>query len=87
MADKLGLVLIDWEDSAQPVAAWQYVDDIAQPTVVQCQSVGFLIYDGQDVKVLAPNMGDLDTEHVQASGVIRIPVRSITRVRRLKTGR
>ena len=81
------LVLIEWEDSAQPVAAWQYLDDIDEPDVVHCQSVGFLIYDGSDVKALAPNVGDLGTEHSQASGVIRIPARCITRVKRLRAGR
>ena len=85
--EKWPLVQIEWEDSAQPAAAWQYLDDIDKPEIVQCRSVGFLIYDGQDVKALAPNIGDLGTEHAQASGVIRIPVRSITRVRRLKIGR
>lgn len=81
------LVLIEWEDSAQPVANWQYLDDIGEPEVVRCQSVGFLIYDGEDVRALAPNIGDPGTEHAQASGVIRIPVRSIIRVRQLKIGR
>ena len=44
------LVLIEWEDSAQLIAAWQYLDDIDKPEIVQCQSVGFLIYDGEDEK-------------------------------------
>jgi hypothetical protein len=65
--------LIEWEDSAQPVAAWQYLSDIDLPQVVRCQSVGFLIHDGKNVKALAPNVGELGTEHAQASGVIRIP--------------
>ncbi len=85
--EKPPLVQIEWEDSAQPVAAWQYLDDIDKSEIVRCQSVGFLIYDGEDVKALAPNIGDLGTEHAQASGVIRIPTRSITRVKRLKIGR
>lgn len=78
------LVLIEWEDSAQPVAVWQYLDDIETPKAVQCQSVGFLIYNGKDVKTLAPNVGELGTDHAQASGMIRIPSRCIIRVRRLR---
>ena len=42
--EKPPLVLIEWEDSAQPVAVWQYLDEIETPKVVQCQSVGFLIH-------------------------------------------
>ena len=85
--NKPPLVLIEWEDSAQPVAAWQYLADIDQPEVVRCQSVGFLIFDGDDVKALAPNVGDLGKEHAQASGVMRIPARCVTRVQRLRIGR
>ena len=81
------LVLIKWEDSAQPVAAWQYISDIDDPSVVECQSVGFLVHDDDTVKMLAPNVGDLDGEHAQASGVFRIPTRCVTEIRRLSVGR
>ncbi len=52
------LVLVEWEDSAQPMAAWQYLAELDLPEVVRCQSVDFFIYDGDDVKALAPNVGD-----------------------------
>ena len=81
------LVLIEWEDSAQPVAAWQYLADMDPPEVVQCKSVGYLIADEKNVKVLAPNVGELETEHAQASGVIRIPTRCVTRIRPLSVAR
>ncbi len=80
------LVLLEWEDSARPVPAWQFLDDINDTAVVRCQSVGFLIYDGEDTKVLAPNVGEIGTEEAQASGVIRIPTRCVTKMRRLKVG-
>lgn len=81
------LVLIEWEDSAQPVAEWRYIDDLAPAEVVQCQSVGFLVHDGDDVKMLAPNVGDLGGAHAQASGLMRIPARCVVRVRRLSVSR
>ena len=81
------LVLIEWEDSAQPLAAWRYLDDIGPLEIVRCQSVGFLVHDGDDVKALAPNVGDLGGEHAQASGVMRIPARCVTRVRKLSIAR
>ena len=81
------LVLIKWEDSAQPVAAWQYISDIGELSVVKCQSVGFLVHDDDGIKMLAPNVGDLDGPHAQASGVIRISARCVTEIRRLSVGR
>lgn len=87
MTDSPALVLIEWEDSAQPVAAWQYLDDLGPPEIVHCQSVGFLVYDGDDVKALVPNVGDMGCEHAQASGLMRIPTRCVTRIRKLRAAR
>ena len=81
------LVLVEWEDSAQPAPAWRHLDANEKHEIVRCVSVGWLIADGP-VKALAPNMGDIHSEtNVQASGVIRIPARCVTRlVRRLQRG-
>ena len=77
-AKRYPLVRVEWEDSAQPVPSWSFLSDFGDFTAVVCASVGWLIYDGSDVKALAPNMGHLDDEcSVQASGVIRIPTRCI----------
>ena len=73
------LVMIEWQDSAQPVAEWSYLAGWDAPSVVNCVSVGWLIHDGE-VKALAPNMGDLGSENAQVSGVIRIPACCITRM-------
>ncbi len=75
------LVMIEWEDSAQPIAAWAYLDSLDTSQAVRCVSVGWLINDGPDVKALAPNMGNLNDESsAQVSGVIRIPTRCISRI-------
>ena len=75
------LVLIEWEDSAQPVPAWSYLTDFEAGRAVLCASVGWLIHDGDDVKALAPNMAGLRPgSDVQISGVIRIPARCVVRV-------
>ena len=42
-------------------------------------SVGWLVGETDGVKMLAPNMGDLDSDGVQASGFIRIPTQAVTR--------
>ena len=73
------LVLIEWEDSTQPVSGWNWLEGYSWDGVVKCQSVGWLIYDGEDVKALAPNTGDVGGDW-QISGVIRIPTRCITRI-------
>jgi len=90
MADKGGppLVLIEWEDSAQPIPGWSWLDSFDSFEVVRCQSVGWLIHDGADVKALAQNLGNLGNENsAQVSGVIRIPTRCIVGIRSLDTPR
>lgn len=79
------LVLIEWEDSAQPVSAWHYLSEMPKLEIVRCVSVGWLVGDMGGVKMLAPNIGDFDSgENAQASGYIRIPSSAVTRVVELK---
>lgn len=79
------IVLVEWEDSRQPRPAWLRLSDLPTPDIVRCQSVGWLVYDGDDVKMLAPNLGDIgDPENAQASGVIQIPARCVVSVLTLR---
>ena len=40
-----------------------------------------MVYDGEDQKVLAPNMADIEDKHnIQSSGAIHIPTKCILRV-------
>jgi len=64
------------------LVAWRYLDDLGPPQVVRRQTE-YLGHDGADAKALAPNVGDLGGEHAQASGLMRIPARCLTRVRKL----
>lgn len=78
------LVMIEWLDSSQPLPGWRYLSDMPPAEVVSCVSVGWLLGDGDEVKVLAPNMGNLDDEDaMQASGIIRIPACCVKRVAKL----
>jgi len=78
------LVMIEWEDSAQPIARWQFLSDLELPGVVRCVSVGWLVRDDQ-VKALAPNMGAIDDEAaMQASGIIQIPESCVIKVTKLR---
>jgi len=75
------LVLVEWEDSRQPSGQWERLSDFKPADVCKCVSVGFLIYDGPDKKVLAPNMADIEDEHnIQATGMINIPASCVTRM-------
>lgn len=79
------LVLIEWEDSARPNPAWQFLDEVEGFAAVRCASVGWLVHDGDDVKALAPNMGGLDEKNApQVSGIITIPTRCVVSVKPLE---
>jgi len=51
----------------------------------KCVSVGFLLRDNNDVKILAPSMAGIDDpDNLQTSGTVVMPSRSVTEVRRLE---
>jgi hypothetical protein len=79
------LVLIEWLDSGQPVPNWQWLEHIELRRPHLCVSVGFLMQDDAEAKVLAPNLGASNgsSEWDQASGVITIPARAVQRMVRL----
>ena len=79
--DRCPLVLIEWEDSVQPVPDWRPVAAYGNLDIIKCVSVGWLICDTQQVKALAPNFADVDDpDNIHASGVIRIPTCAVQRV-------
>lgn len=87
-APQCPLVMIEWEDSAQPISAWSYLSSFNPPGVIRIASVGWLIRDGNDFKALAPNMGGIDDpDSLQVSGVIQIPTRCVLKVSPIKEPR
>ena len=78
------LVLVKWEDSARPISAWQWVDEYQIPAVVECVSVGYLISETKTALAIAPNLGDVMCERVQASGIIRIPRSAVKKMIELR---
>jgi hypothetical protein len=75
------LVMIEWEDSAQPIPGWMLLREFEPPSITRCVSVGWLIHDNDGVKALAPNMANIDSDQKrQVSAVIRIPERAVTRI-------
>jgi hypothetical protein len=54
------------------------------PAVVKCVSVGYLIAETKQAVALAPNVGGLESDQHQVSGIIRIPRSAVRRISRLK---
>jgi hypothetical protein len=78
------LVIIRWQDSAQPIAAWRHLSHLPRTRAIECATVGWLLKDNDDVKVLCQSVGDLDDPHnAQASGIMTIPARCVISIERL----
>ena len=83
--DTATLVIVEWEDSRQPSGEWKRLVQFEPDGICECVSVGFLIYDGDDYKTVAPNMADISSdENMQASGVINIPTACIKKITSLE---
>lgn len=79
------LVLIEWLDSRQPNGSWKHLANPPEWEAVKCASVGWLLADDAQKKVLAPNMGDIDdASNLQLSGEIVIPTSCVIAVKRLR---
>lgn len=78
------LVQVAWLDSAQPSPGWAYLTDAPRLEAVACMSVGWLVDHSEHVLMLAPNIGDLNSDDIQGSGFIRIPICSIQALDRLQ---
>lgn len=51
------LVYVEWEDSLVGTAGWGFTDG-AKPSVMVCRSVGWLVYDGKDSKLVVPHLSE-----------------------------
>jgi hypothetical protein len=75
------LVLIEWEDSHWRPGWARGIDD-GQIEPVNVQSVGWLIHNGKEAKVIAAHISDENTP--QTCGDMTIPARSILKIRKIK---
>lgn len=70
------MILIKWADGSQPL-----------PNVnpIECNSVNWLIHDDENIKMVAPNMGDMESEdNILGVGILRIPTGSVKRIVKLE---
>jgi hypothetical protein len=80
------LVYIEWEDSMVGTSGWGETDG-AKPTVPIIRSVGWLVYDGEDCKLIVPHLSAANHANAkqQGCGDITIPASSIRSVAKLET--
>ena len=73
-------LLEEWMDSAQPISAWMFLENKPRLETIQCVSVGWVVGETDEVLMLAPNLGDIESGgSAQGSGFIRIPQSAVTR--------
>ena len=68
------LVMIQWVDSTGPSSQWQWLDKMEKRTAVLIRSVGWLLEDGPDEKVIAAHLSWPDSDgDQQTNGLMVIP--------------
>lgn len=82
------LVLIEWVDAYGPEDEWIDIPKLKKPgKALLNKSVGWLAFDGPEIKRLVPNI--TDGEHVEArftgTGCFVIPTKCVTRITKLAT--
>ena len=79
------LVKVEWVDSRQPTSGWEFLEDFEFVNSVKCVTVGYLIKDEKEQKVICQNIGDYK-KNMQVSGVITIPSSCISKITALVEG-
>lgn len=76
--EKYRLVCVEWEDSFVGTSGWGETDG-ARPTVVVVRSVGWLVHNGEDCKLIVPHLSEPDhgSAKQQGCGDITIPASAI----------
>jgi hypothetical protein len=79
------LVLVEWEDSLVGTTGWGETSG-ARPKVVVVRSVGWLVYDGEDCKLIVPHLSEPNHSDAkqQGCGDMTIPASSIRKLVKLQ---
>jgi len=79
------LVLIEWTDSSRLAVGWMDYSDIPEPYLHRCVSVGFVISENKNGKILVPTIADFEhPDNRHTYGGMLIPKSAILSERRLK---
>lgn len=81
----MDLVFIEWLDSHGSVEGWQVIDDM-KPEPLICESVGWLLYDGEECKKVLPHKAGYRNKDIvhQGRGELTIPTKAILKIKKLK---
>jgi hypothetical protein len=78
------LLLIEWKDASRLSDSWINLTDIPDAYPHKCISVGFLISENENGKILVPTIGDIEhPENRHTYGGMLIPKSAIISERRL----
>ena len=82
------LVFVEWKDSLVGVSGWMETEG-ARPYPVMVRSVGWLVHDGTDCKLLVPHLSEPNHSNAkeQGCGDVTIPASCITKLVRLQLKR
>jgi hypothetical protein len=69
------LIFVEWVDS-HTVTGWKKLSTLEENEPLRCVSVGWLIHDGEETKVIAPH---LSRGSEQGNGIMVIPAGAILR--------
>ena len=79
------LVLIKWTDASRLAVGWMDYADIPDPYLHRCVSVGFLISENANGKILVPTIADFEhPDNRHTYGGMLISKSAILSVRRLR---
>ena len=74
------LVLIEWQDS-HVGGGWQMLSEEIEDRALVCRSVGWLLLDGEQAKVVAPHLSQEEPGiTLQGSGIMTIPTKAVLRL-------
>ncbi len=77
--DEPKLVMINWIAPPSPNPDWEFVEDLEQPLLSHCVSVGWLVWDSDECKGLTPTLAENELEgDKQLLGLLNIPMGAIT---------
>jgi len=81
LEDVMRLVLIEWIDSFGCSPSWTNIEDVTEPDPLLCKSVGWLLVDGERIKVVVRLLVEGTEETTQQGrGDMSIPVACIQRI-------
>jgi len=80
------LVLVEWTDDYGCSPRWENMDGELSPRVMMCKSVGWLVHNDKDCKLIVPHLSEEPGFGLprQGCGDMTIPTQSILRIIKLK---